>query len=61
MLGHVHALGYYLTVEKNELPGTSLVVQWLKLQASTAGRIVSIPGQGIKIPHATMHHHFFFF
>ena len=45
MLGHVHALGYYLTVEKNELPGTSLVVQWLKLQASSTGDPGLIPGQ----------------
>ena len=32
--------------------GTSLVVQWLKLRASTAGGTGSIPGQGTKIPHA---------
>ena len=30
----------------------SLVVQWLRLCASTAGDAVSIPGQGTKIPHA---------
>ena len=28
-----------------------LLVQWLKLQASSAGRVSSIPGQGIKILH----------
>ena len=32
--------------------GTSLMVQWLRLQTSTAGGMDSIPGQGIKIPHA---------
>ena len=32
--------------------GTSLVVQWLKLQASSAGGVGSIPGWGSKIPHA---------
>ena len=33
--------------------GISLVVQWSRLQASTAGGTGSIPGQGIKILHAT--------
>ena len=32
--------------------GTSLVVQWVRLQASTAGGTDSIPGWGTKIPHA---------
>ena len=32
--------------------GTSLAVQWLRLCASTAGGMGSIPGQGTKIPHA---------
>ena len=32
--------------------GTSLVVQWLRLRASTAGGMGSIPGQGTKILHA---------
>ena len=31
---------------------TSLAVQWLKLLASTAGDMDSIPGCGTKIPHA---------
>ena len=35
--------------------GTSLVVQWLRLRASTAGGTGSIPGQGTKIPHAVPH------
>ena len=34
------------------LPGTSLVVQWLRPCASTAGGTGLIPGQGTKIPHA---------
>ena len=33
-------------------PGTSPAVQWLRLHASTAGGVGSIPGQGTKIPHA---------
>ena len=32
---------------------TSLEVPWLRLQASDAGGVGSIPGQGTKIPHAT--------
>ena len=35
--------------------GISLVVQWLKLQASNAEGTGSIPGQGTKIPHAKWH------
>ena len=31
--------------------GTSLAVQWLRLQTSTAGSAGSMPGQGTKIPH----------
>ena len=31
--------------------GTSLAVQWLRLHASTAGGVGSIPGPGTKIPH----------
>ena len=33
--------------------GTSLVIQWLTLHASTAGGTGLIPGQGSKISHAT--------
>ena len=33
--------------------GTSQVVQWLRLHASTAGGQSSISGWGVKIPHAT--------
>ena len=32
--------------------GTSLLIQQLRCQASIAGGIDSIPGQGIRIPHA---------
>ena len=32
--------------------GTSLVVQWLRLQASNAEDVGSIPSQGTKIPHS---------
>ena len=35
--------------------GNSLGVQWLGLQASTAGGPGSIPGQGTKILHAPQH------
>ena len=35
--------------------GTSLVVQGLRLYASTAGGMGSTPGQGTKIPHVMQH------
>ena len=35
--------------------GTSLVVQWLRLHASHAGDVSSIPGWETKISHATGH------
>ena len=35
--------------------GTSLVVQWLRLQASDTGGTGSIPGLGTKIPRADGH------
>ena len=34
-------------------PGTSLEVQWLRLQACNAGGPGSIPGQGTKILHTS--------
>ena len=37
----------------NNKIGTSLAVQWLRLNAPTAGDMGSIPGRGTKIPHAT--------
>ena len=33
--------------------GNSLMVQWLRLHASSAGDMSSMPGWGTKIPHAT--------
>ena len=45
--------GYCLKMEV----GASLVVQWLRLHASTAGGMGSIPGRGTKIPHAAWHSH----
>ena len=35
------------------LLGTSLVVHWLRLCASTAGGTGSMPGRGTRIPHAS--------
>ena len=40
------------SVKTNE-QGISPVVQWLRLHASNAGGMGSIPGQGTKIPHAS--------
>ena len=40
---------------QEESQGTSLVVQWLKLHASKAGGMGSIPGRGTKIPYAIGH------
>ena len=37
---------------KKKCNGTSLLVQWLRLHAPTAGGIDSIPGWGTKILHA---------
>jgi len=43
-----------LLLSKIILPGTSLVVQWLRCQAFSAGAMGSIPGQGTKILYATL-------
>ena len=40
---------------RNGASGASLAVQWLRLRASNADCVGSIPGQGTKIPHATWH------
>ena len=40
---------------RNKITETSLVAQWLRLCASTAGVMGSIPGGGTKIPHAVSH------
>ena len=49
----------YKTLETSERQDTSLVAQWLRLQAPNAGGLDSIPGQGtrshepqLKVPHA---------
>ena len=44
--------GNELSLSKGTAAGTSLVVQWLRLCASTARGASSIPGWGTKIPHA---------
>ena len=41
--------------------GTSLVVQWLRLQTYSAGGSGSIPGQGTKMPQAQVANFFSFF
>ena len=40
---------------KTTMRGTSLEAQWLRLHASTAGGVGSIPGWGTKIPHVMQH------
>ena len=47
-LWYIQRIEYYAAVKKNEV-GTSLVVQWLRLCASTARGPGSIPGWGTKI------------
>jgi len=37
---------------KENMEGTFLVVQWLRLHTSTAGCTSLIPGHGTKTPHA---------
>ena len=49
----ISALLYFSLAFKISPFGTFLVVQWLRLPASTAGGMGSIPGPGTKIPHAT--------
>ena len=41
-----------LSLVKQKMGGTSLAVQWLNLQTSTAEDASLIPGPGTKIPHA---------
>ena len=43
------------TWNQNVTEGTSLVAQWLRIHASTAGGVGSIPGWGTKIPHVMQH------
>ena len=40
---------------KDEITGTSLVVQWLRFYAPNTGGMGLIPGWGSKIPHASCH------
>ena len=52
-LEHVHVIiSDQAVLSKNGCHGTSLAVQWLILCAYIAWGTGSIPGQGIKIPHA---------
>ena len=44
-------VGVMLTSNLKFMLGNSLAVQWLRLRASTAGGMGSIPGRGIKILH----------
>ena len=48
---YVSKVPLIFALDKN-IAGTSQVVQWLRLHASTAGSTGSIPGWGTKIPHA---------
>ena len=43
---------HYFSHIKNMVTTTSLMVQWLRFHASTAGSTGLIPGGGTKIPHA---------
>ena len=43
----------FYKLSKNLKTGTSLVIQWLRLHASTAGGMASVPGWRTKIPHVT--------
>ena len=40
---------------RKDHPGTALVVQWLRLHASTAWDVGSIPGGGTKLPYDMWH------
>ena len=45
------------TAKKKTCVGTSPMVQWLRLHASTAGSMGSTPEQGSEISHAVWHSH----
>ena len=55
----IYKMGFSLStcevVLRIKQEGTSLVVQWLRLHAPSAGSLGSIPGWGTKISHATQH------
>ena len=53
LLIHPHLALTLQTLLQKLFLGTSLAVHWLRLHASTAGGMGSIPGWGTKIPHAT--------
>ena len=42
----------WVSAAQEGMPGSSLVVQWIRLEASTAGGVGSVPGWGAKTPHA---------
>ena len=42
-----------MVLKKRKKVGTSLAVQWLRLQVSNAGCVGSIPAQGTEIPYAS--------
>ena len=53
---HLHGQGVptgmpHTSLDQNQVPGTSLAVQWLKFHPSTLGVRGSIPDRGIKILH----------
>ena len=50
----INIFGQY-GIRKGKPEGNFLAVQWLGLQASTAGGTGLIPGGGTEIPHATWH------
>ena len=55
---HLHGHGVstrtpHTCLDQNQVPGTSLAVQWLRLHPSTSGVRDSIPDRGTKILHAT--------
>ena len=43
---------WLVVLKKRRKVGTSLAVQWLRLQVSNAGRVGSIHAQGTEIPYA---------
>lgn len=45
---------HYSVMERLPCMGTSLVAQWVRLQASTAGGTASVCVWGTKIPHAAV-------
>ena len=48
-------MNHKIFIQQIQNRDTSLVVQWLRLSASNARGMGSIPGQGTKIPHAMWH------